>query len=85
MPVVDPDAIHAVRTGLARRLGEVLRDDLLAAYRAYTVPPPYTPDAASAGRRALRNLCLAYLMEARSAEACSQILSLTGYPSPVFF
>jgi aminopeptidase N len=71
MTVVDPDAIHAVRTGLARRLGEMLRDDLLAAYRTYTVPPPYSPDPASAGKRSLRNLCLAYLMEARSVEACS--------------
>ena len=71
MAVVDPDAIHAVRTGLARTLGEVLRDDLLATYHAQTVPPPYSPDAASAGKRALRNLCLAYLMETRSPEACA--------------
>jgi aminopeptidase N len=71
MEVVDPDAIHAVRTGLARKIGEALRDDLLAAYRAHTVPPPYSPDAASAGRRALKNLCLAYLMETRSPQACA--------------
>jgi aminopeptidase N len=71
MAVVDPDAIHAVRTGLARKLGEVLRDELLAVYRAHAVPPPYSPDAASAGRRALRNLCLAYLMESRSPQACA--------------
>ena len=71
MAVVDPDAIHAVRTGLARKIGAVLRDDLLAAYHACTVPPPYSPDPVSAGRRALRNLCLAYLMETRSPEACA--------------
>jgi aminopeptidase N len=78
MAVADPDAIHAVRTGLARNLGEVLRDDLLAAYRAYAVPAPYSPDAASAGKRALRNLCLAYLMETRSAEACALAESQFG-------
>ncbi|MGZ8264936.1 MAG: aminopeptidase N, partial [Burkholderiales bacterium] len=70
MEVVDPDAIHAVRTGLARTLGEVLRDELLAAYRANAVAGPYSPDAAASGKRALRNLCLAYLMETRSREAC---------------
>ncbi len=71
MAVADPDALHAVRTGLARKLGEVLQDDLLAAYHAFATPPPYSPDAASAGKRALRNLCLAYLMEARSPQACA--------------
>jgi len=70
MSVVDPDAIHAVRSGLARRLGEVLRDELLAAYRKFAVEPPYSPDAASAGKRSLRNLCLAYLMETQTREAC---------------
>ena len=73
MSVVDPDAIHAVRTGLARKLGEVLRDELLAAYRKFTVEPPYSPDAASAGKRSLRNLCLAYLMEAQTREACDVV------------
>ena len=44
MALVDPDAIHTVRTGLARKIGAALRDDLLAAYHACTVPPPYSPD-----------------------------------------
>ena len=34
MAVVDPDAIHAVRTGFARTLGEVLRDAAAAACAA---------------------------------------------------
>lgn len=70
MAVVDPDAIHAVRTGFAKTLGEVLRDELLEAYEANAVPGPYSPDAGAAGRRALRNLSLAYLMETGTAEAC---------------
>jgi aminopeptidase N len=73
MSVVDPDAIHAVRVGFMRTVGEVLRDDLLAAYRANAVSGPYTPDAASAGKRALRNLCAAYLMESRTKEACDLV------------
>jgi aminopeptidase N len=67
--VVDPDAIHAVRTHLRQRLAGELRGELAAAYRSLAVPGPYSPDAQSAGKRALRNLCLAYLMELEDAEA----------------
>jgi aminopeptidase N len=63
MAVVDPDAIHATRRNLRRALAEALREPLLATYRALAVPGPYSPDAASSGKRSLRNLCLAYLME----------------------
>jgi aminopeptidase N len=73
MNVVDPDAIHSVRTGLVRRIAELLRDELLAAYHANRVQGPYTPDAASAGRRALRNLALAYLMETQTPDACDLV------------
>ncbi|MDB5903704.1 MAG: pepN [Betaproteobacteria bacterium] len=73
MDVVDPDAIHAVRTHLAKHLGEMLRDELLDAYRANAVSGAYSPDAASAGKRALRNLCLAYLMETETPEACNLV------------
>jgi aminopeptidase N len=60
---VDPDAIHAVRNGLRRRLAQALKSELLATYRAQAVPGPYSPDAQAAGKRSLRNLCLGYLME----------------------
>jgi len=60
---VDPDAIHAVRNGLRRNLAQALRSELLAAYQAQAVPGPYSPDAQAAGKRALRNLCLGYLLE----------------------
>jgi aminopeptidase N len=69
MALVDPDAIHATRRGLRRALAQALRADLLATYERLAVPGPYAPDAASAGRRSLRNLCLAYLMELADAEA----------------
>ena len=70
MEIVDPDAIHAVRTRVMRNVGEVLRDELLGAYRTNAVSGPYSPDAVSAGKRALRNLALAYLMETGRREAC---------------
>ena len=66
---VDPDVIHAVRNILRRDLARALRAELLATYHAHAVPEPYTPDAQAAGRRALRNLCLGYLMELDDADA----------------
>ena len=69
MAVVDPDALHAARNLLRRRIAEALRAPLLAAYRANETSGPYSPDAASAGRRALRNLCLGFLMELADDEA----------------
>ena len=60
---VDPDAIHAVRNSLRRRLAQAVRGELLATYHAQAVPGPYSPDAQAAGKRSLRNLCLGYLME----------------------
>ena len=69
MAVVDPDALHAARNLLRRRIAEALRAPLLEAYRANATEGPYSPDAASAGRRALRNLCLGFLMELADGEA----------------
>jgi aminopeptidase N len=63
MAVVDPDAIHAVRVALRRQLAGALRGELLATYRAMANPGRFSPDATAAGRRALRNLCLGYMME----------------------
>jgi aminopeptidase N len=69
MALVDPDALHAARNLLRRRIAEALRNQLVAAYRANETSGPYSPDAASAGRRALRNLCLGFLMELADDEA----------------
>ncbi len=60
---VDPDALHAARNGLRRFLAEKLDRELLASYQALTASTPYRPDARDAGRRALRNACLGYLLE----------------------
>jgi aminopeptidase N len=60
---VDPDALHAARNRLRRAIAEALKDALLATYRANEVAGAYRPDAASAGRRALRNAALSLLME----------------------
>ncbi len=60
---VDPDALHTARNLLRRKVAETLKGDLLLAYQAFATSGEYKPDAASAGQRALRNLCLSYLME----------------------
>jgi len=66
--VVDPDALHASRVGVRRQVAAALRKELLSMYGEMTVHGPYSPDAASAGKRALRNLCLGLLMELDDAE-----------------
>ncbi|HEX5093021.1 MAG TPA: aminopeptidase N [Burkholderiales bacterium] len=63
LEVVDPDALHAARLALRRTLAEALQPELTAAYRALQDDGPYSPDPASIGRRALKNLCLGYLVE----------------------
>jgi aminopeptidase N len=68
MNEVDPDAIHAARNALRRDLAQALKSELLATYRAHAVPGPYSPDAQAAGKRALRNLCLGYLLELDDSE-----------------
>jgi aminopeptidase N len=57
---IDPDAIHRARSHLRRRLGQGLHDRLihLRATLADRPGTPFSPDAASAGRRALRNVAL---------------------------
>ncbi len=55
---VDPDRIHAARLGLRRRIGHALADRLGSLRNALASREAYSPDAASAGRRALRNAAL---------------------------
>jgi aminopeptidase N len=69
LPMIDPDAVHHVRLGMRRFLAKRLNTALRQAYKACIVAGSYSPDAVSAGRRALRNLCLAYRMELEDAES----------------
>ena len=69
LAVIDPDVIHQVRLAMRRFLAQRLKTALRDTYDAFTAAGSYSPDAVSAGRRALRNLCLAYLMELDDAES----------------
>jgi aminopeptidase N len=55
---IDPEAIFLARKALRDGLGLRLHDRLLALYDRLYSDATYEPDAASAGRRALRNACL---------------------------
>ena len=55
---VDPDAIHKARRHLRAELGRALAEPLHQVWHALASTHAYSPDAASAGRRALRNAAL---------------------------
>ena len=61
MPIADVDAIHAVRDAARGAIGAALYDRLRAAYDSLVETGPYSIDGAAIGKRALRNICLAYL------------------------
>ncbi len=69
MEVIDPQAIHAGRRFLRLSLAQDLRKDFSAIYKANQTEGAYSPDAASSGKRALKNLALSYLAELDDAEA----------------
>jgi aminopeptidase N len=64
LDVVDPLAIHLARQFVRAAIGTRLRTELLVQYDANQTPGEYSPDAESIGKRALKNLALAYLCAA---------------------
>jgi aminopeptidase N len=79
---VDPDAIHSARTALRRRVGQACAKRMQRFYETLADSGPYSPDAASAGRRSLRNACLDLLAAADpengQALALAQLESATN-------
>ncbi|RAI44281.1 aminopeptidase N [Rhodoplanes roseus] len=55
---VDPEAIWLARHALRRAIGNDLAPALRVLYDRLRDDGPYSPEAAAAGRRALRNVCL---------------------------
>ena len=66
----DPMAVYRARRGLTASIAGALGERLPAIHAGNAVPGPYSPDAAAAGRRALRGRALA-LMTARDPEAAA--------------
>jgi aminopeptidase N len=69
---IDPNAIFRARNALRAATGDKLGPELAKAYERMTVPGPYSPDAASAGRRSLRNVALDLLAAAGKPEAIAR-------------
>jgi aminopeptidase N len=64
---VDPDAIHRARRELRRRIGQACIEPLRRFRESLAESGAYSPDAASAGRRSLRNAALDLLAAADAA------------------
>jgi aminopeptidase N len=63
--LIDPQVIHQSRRQVRQQLAKDLQDDWLWAYQAHQTPGTFRPDGISAGKRALKNLALTLLAEAR--------------------
>jgi aminopeptidase N len=61
MDVADPDAIHVARMRVLREIAGKYRTRFEGAFRHFSVPGAYSPDAPAAGRRSLRNAALGYV------------------------
>ncbi len=59
---IDPDAVMQARRSVRRALSRAMADRLAALYEKLFSASPYQPDAADAGRRALRNGALDLLV-----------------------
>src|SRR6476469_5413952 len=66
---VDPDAIFRARTALRALMGLHLNAALTATYEGLAHTGPYSPDAVSAGRRLLKNVCLDLLAATQESHA----------------
>jgi aminopeptidase N len=67
---IDPDAVYRARAALRAAIAAQLETKLGETYRRMTDTGPYSPNAKSAGRRALRNVAL-------------DLLAATGSPSAI--
>jgi aminopeptidase N len=61
---VDPQQIYHARRAFRHSLASELRIEWAALYQQMQTPGPFNPNAASAGKRGLKNLALSMLLEA---------------------
>ncbi len=71
----DPLAVSLAGDWLRRAIADHMGDDLLETYHALQDTGPFSPDAASAGRRALKNRALALLGAGLHSQAAPLALS----------
>ena len=70
---VDPKAAYKARRGFRESLGNALRSELESLYGAHAVKGEFSPDADSAGRRALRNAALGLLTIADGGDGVGRL------------
>jgi aminopeptidase N len=73
MAVEDPLALHAAREALEKSVATKHRKKLRALYDARRSKGAYSPDAVSAGRRALKNTALGYLAALETPETTALV------------
>ena len=73
-PGADPEAIHAARDELRRTIARALRSDLERLHDSLSSSGPFSPDADSAGRRALANSALELLAADPTGETTERTL-----------
>jgi aminopeptidase N len=64
LAIVHVDAVHVARETARAEISRALMAELAAAYAALADSGPHRADGVAIGRRALRNMCLAYLAAA---------------------
>ncbi|OKY75902.1 MAG: aminopeptidase N [Desulfobulbaceae bacterium DB1] len=74
LAVIDVDAIHQARLFTRRTLARHLKELFSDVYRNFSSTSPYRYDQQSAGRRSLKNVALAYLMQLDDPEVMNQCL-----------
>ena len=67
--IVVPEAVRGARLLAQQMLGQKLHADWDRMYRSMHTPGPYRPEPVAAGRRALRNLALDYLVASADPSA----------------
>ena len=67
--IIDPQAIHLARRQVREQLAVSLSSEWMQVYQQHQTPGAYQANATSAGRRALKNLALNLLMNAKSPKA----------------
>ena len=75
LDVVDPEAIYQVSENLHRELARHHRAAFEQILESFDLRTPYQPDAESAGKRALTNIALSYLMSDPSDEIAGRCLT----------
>jgi aminopeptidase N len=65
----DPDAIHGARQAVLTAIAKAGEETFLRLIGEMAISGPYVPDAASAGKRSLRNIALSYLTYAEETPA----------------